>query len=137
MYACNFKVANESLEHFTEPGFPINLEMHETPARSHQTISVEHRRVADFSIADIPARASPTTHVEDDVSRKPHLAGFRSLLCSHFCDSCEFLWPALFVQVLFASQGLSGHKEAQNSQEEQSDQPRIDHLHHRRSTSRY
>ena len=58
-------------------------------------------------------------------------------LCSYFCDSCEFLWPALFVQVLFASQGLSGRKEPQNSQEEQSDSSRIDHRHHRRSTSRY
>ena len=49
--------------------------------------------------------------------------------CSYFCDSCEFLRPALFVQVLFASHGFSGHKEAQNSQEEQRNQPRIEHCH--------
>ena len=41
-----------------------------------------------------------------------------------FCVACAFLWPVLLVQVLFASQGSAGHKEAQNSQEEQGNPPR-------------
>ncbi len=52
------------------------------------------------------------------ISRKPQVAWLRSLPCSYFCDSCEFLWQALFVQSLFVSQPYSGHKEAQNSQED-------------------
>ena len=38
---------------------------------------------------------------------------------------CEFLRPAVFVHVLFASQGFAGHKVAQNSQEELWNQPRL------------
>jgi hypothetical protein len=45
--------------------------------------------------------------------------------CAFFCASCARLWPALFVPVLFASQGFAGHKEAQNSQEEVWNQPRL------------
>ena len=56
---------------------------------------------------------------------------------SYFCDSCEFLWQALFVPLLFLSQPFSGHKETQNSQEEQWHQPRIDHCHHCYSTALY
>ena len=85
---------------------------------------------------DIPARASPATQAEK-TSVASLVAWLRSLPCSYFCDSCEFLWQALFVQLLFLSQPFSGHKETQNSQEEQWHQPRIDHCHHCYSTSRY
>ena len=66
-----------------------------------------------------------------------YVRSFRLSRCSYFCDSCDFLWPALFGSVLFASQGFSGHKEAQNSQEELWNQPRIDYCDPRNSRSRF
>ncbi len=47
------------------------------------------------------------------------------------------LWEELHSQALFVSQGFAGHKEAQDSQEAQWNQPRIYHRHQCSSTSRY